>query len=536
MTAPRYAASFDQEQVAPSLTDPLARDVSESWGGVQGSHLRNSPRWLNPLVVVLMVATGTFAIGIVEKAPCVATNWSTVAVPFTFTHMCYSDIQYLYTGRDFAHGTLPYEPLDRTEIENELAASNNLAGIEFNAGQVNDRVTQEIHNRTVEYPVLTGAYMGMMSALTHVFGTNADLSKVPYADLGGNKDAQHDSAVFWNLNAIGFFVALLIALTLLVKAQRRRPWDALFVAASPVLALDALVNWDLLAIAFVAAIIWAWATRRPVWAGVFIGLGTATKLYPLFFLGPLLVLCLRERRLDAWLKMVSAALVAWLIVDLPVFYWSPTGWLWFWQFNKERDGQYGSVWYLFALYHHPVSVTTINAVTLVFFAICCVAIAALALRAPRRPRLVPLVFLVVASFLIVNKVYSPQYALWLLPLAALARPRWRDLLIWQACEALYFFAIWMQIASPNLRAGDGPPVDFTGWYTFATIVRIFGLVYLMGVVVRDVIQPWHDPVRSDGLTDDPLGGILDEGVDVEVDELDDEVGWRPTPTPQTAAS
>ena len=32
--------------------------------------------------------------------------------------------------------------------------------------------------------------------------------------------------------------------------------------------------------------------------GIFIGLGTATKLYPLFFLGPLLVLCLRERKMD----------------------------------------------------------------------------------------------------------------------------------------------------------------------------------------------------------------------------------------------
>ena len=50
------------------------------------------------------------------------------------------------------------------------------------------------------------------------------------------------------------------------------------------------------------------------------------------------------------------------------------------------------------------------------------------------------------AFLLVNKVYSPQYVLWLLPLAALARPRWRDLLIWQACEVFYFFAVWMHIA------------------------------------------------------------------------------------------
>ena len=38
----------------------------------------------------------------------------------------------------------------------------------------------------------------------------------------------------------------------------------------------------------------------------------------------------------------------------------------------------------------------------------------------------------VAGFLLLNKVWSPQYSLWLLPLAVLARPRWRSLLLWQA--------------------------------------------------------------------------------------------------------
>ena len=66
----------------------------------------------------------------------------------------------------------------------------------------------------------------------------------------------------------------------------------------------------------------------------------------------------------------------------------------------------------------------------------------LGLRAPETPRLAQLGFLVVAGFLLVNKVYSPQYVLWLLPLAVLARPRWRDQLIWQAGELLYFAAVW----------------------------------------------------------------------------------------------
>ena len=74
------------------------------------------------------------------------------------------------------------------------------------------------------------------------------------------------------------------------------------------------------------------------------------------------------------------------------------------------------------------------------------AIAVLALVADRRPRLPQLVFLVVAAFLLTNKVYSPQYVLWLLPLVVLARPRWRDFLIWQAGEVLHYVGTWMLLA------------------------------------------------------------------------------------------
>ena len=35
-------------------------------------------------------------------------------------------------------------------------------------------------------------------------------------------------------------------------------------------------------------------------------------------------------------------------------------------------------------------------------------------------------------------------------------------------------------------------------------MRVLCEVYLMAVVVRDVLFPWRDPIRADGLTDDPL--------------------------------
>lgn len=135
-------------------------------------------------------------------------------------------------------------------------------------------------------------------------------------------------------------------------------------------------------------------------------------------------------------------------------------------------------------------------------------VTALAIAAPRRPRLAQLAFLAVAGFLLVNKVNSPQYVIWLIPLAALARPRWRAFLIWQVTELLvlvtrfYFFV-------GNNNPGQG--IGFS-WFGAAVVVRDIALVVVMALVVREIYRPELDVVRRDG-EDDPSGGVLDGAAD-----------------------
>ncbi len=480
--------------VAPTLADPMARAATTRIGGPIGQHNRAGAGWWTALRITLLIATVSFGLGVFQKSPCVVTDFSDVAKPKAFSHMCYSDIQYLYAGRGLAEGIVPFTPVDDLPVGAQPTSA------------------ADQHQVSIEYPVLTGIWMGAAGAVTHLIGRDPDVSDLTHSEVGINLDVQHDSAIFWGVNAVGFFIVLLLAMALLVNAQRRRPWDAIYVAASPALALTAMINWDILAIGMVAGALWAWSTRRPVIAGVFIGLGAATKLYPLFLLGPLLVLCLREGKMEHWTKAGAAAIAVWLVVDLPVYIWSPDEFLWFWQFNASRGPDFGSVWGAAAEYGQVASPHTINVTTWIFFGACCVAVAALGLLAPRRPRVPQLALLVTVAFLLVNKVYSPQYVLWLLPLAALARPRWRDLIIWQTCEVLYYFAIWMHIAEFFVTPGDPDWAYVTG-----IVVRILGELYLVGVVIRDILSPWYDPVRMDGLSDDPLGGVLDEGIDSELD-------------------
>src|SRR5690606_6129430 len=142
-----------------------------------------------------------------------------------------------------------------------------------------------------------------------------------------------EGTLYIAVNAVGFGAVALLTTWLMAGVSRRRPWDAAGFALAPALALTGTINWDLLAVVFVAGAVWAWARDRPVLTGVMIGVGTAVKLYPLLILGAVLVLCLRGRRWAALATAVSAALLSWLLVNLPALLSGPAQWKVFWSFN-----------------------------------------------------------------------------------------------------------------------------------------------------------------------------------------------------------
>jgi uncharacterized membrane protein len=300
---------------------------------------------------------------------------------------------------------------------------------------------------------------------------------------------------FVAVNAIGFAALALLSAWLLAGLHRRRPWDAAFFAISPALALAGLVNWDMLAVACVAGALWAWSRDRTMLTGGLIGLGVATKLYPLFLLGGILVICLRRRRFRDLGQAWGTAALTWVLLNAPAYVAGPESWKTFWRFNSDRAADLGSVWLLLdQRFDLSLTSSTINMWSWLVFGAWCVGVLVLGMTAPATPRLAQLGFLVVAGFLLVNKVYSPQYVLWLLPLAVLARPRLRDQVIWQLGEVAYFASVWWYLGN-FLAPADGGDAEF---YWFAIIVRMLAELYLVAIVVRDILWPRYDPVRELG--------------------------------------
>src|SRR5262249_1000695 len=156
------------------------------------------------------------------------------------------------------------------------------------------------------------------------------------------------------------------------------------------------INWDLLAVAFGALAVAAWSRRHVTTAGVLLGLGVAAKFYPLLFLGPLFVLCLRAGRLREFARLITAAVVSWLVVNLPIIVLPWHSGARFYPFNPHGPVDWGSIFFLAGRKGLTAvnDVPTLNLMGEAGFAVLAVAIAALVLFAPRRPRLPQVLYLV----------------------------------------------------------------------------------------------------------------------------------------------
>jgi uncharacterized membrane protein len=405
------------------------------------------------------------ALGFLNKAACRGGDWNIYLKQFQ-AH-CYTDIYPLYFNEQLSAGKVPYT------------------------------------GHPVEYPVLIGAAMQaatwMVRPISNPFVRGREFFDVTVVLLA--------------------LCAVAGTLATAYLAGRSRRWTALGVALAPGLILASFINWDLIAMALVALAMAAWAARRPVLAGILLGLAVATKFYPVLFLGPLLLLCLRAGRMRAFWATAAATVVTWLAVNLPVAFAAPAGWGRFYALSKARAADWGSIWYFFETEHWPFlgSLTggSLNLYSAAAFGAGCVFIAALILTAPRRPRVPQVFFLVLAVFLLSNKVWSPQYVIWLAPLVVLARPRLWAYVVWQIAEVTYFFAIWAYLITIATGGGQVPGAEggiSAGTYFAALLSRFVAVLILAALVVRDILRPEHDLVRAGG-DDDPAGGVLDGAPD-----------------------
>jgi uncharacterized membrane protein len=249
----------------------------------------------------------------------------------------------------------------------------------------------------IEYPVLLGVGMWLPSLVAP------------------------GAAAYFALTYAALALCALAALWFLCALPGTKPW---VLAASPALVVYAGLSWDLYGIALLLLGAWLWARDRERWAAIVLGLAVWTKLFPLVLL-VLLLLTAWRRGLRHALELAALAAAVSLAVNLPFAFAGSTcreNWLWFFRYSSIREIE-PSLYLLFGADRRgfvPRANVTCFIATLAGMAV----VAALELRTRRLDPLSAVTALT-CLFFVANKVFSPQYWLWVVALLALAgAPAW----------------------------------------------------------------------------------------------------------------
>ncbi|MFI7677127.1 glycosyltransferase family 87 protein [Actinophytocola sp. NPDC049390] len=363
-------------------------------------------------LVLLTVLCGiTLVLGFVNKDRCSGPRfdeWGRSQPDFDmrrYEDVCYSDIQTLWIGRDIDRHVFPY-------VHGSLSEEG------WPVGGV------------VEYPVLTGVFI-WASAIPAA--TDADFllySALLLAPFG--------LATVWLLG-------------------RMSGWRALLWAIGPPLVLYAFHNWELPVVLCATAAFYVvhrgWGRRgsdrplltRATAAAVLLGLGFAFKVYPAIFVLPLMLYVLtggrggREddgRPSPDWkgaLRVAFTALGTAVAVNVPFMVAGFEGWRasFTFQLLRKADITTNSIWFWgLRPSSNPENVPVQELIgvlspvlMLMSFVVACAIGWARYQREGSYPW-VPVSAAMLCGFLLLHKVHSPQYTLWLIPMFVLLRVRW----------------------------------------------------------------------------------------------------------------
>ena len=383
---------------------------------------------------------------------------------------CYSDLMYLWLGRDINNHVFPY-------IHGGITDDGTLFG------------------GVVEYPVLSGLFMYVGA-------------------IGAHTDSEFFTQTALLLAPFGFAITVMLAL--MVR------WWALLWAATPPLVLYSFHNWELpvvaTAVAAIAVMTWGGSIdpdtgrrRLPlracaVMAAVLLAIGFCLKLYPGIFVLPLAAYVLTggagglrragRRGLDwvgaAW--VAAAAVITVVAIQLPFMVLGFGGWkaaLTF-QGRRRADVDTNSIWY-WGLRYLTGTTDTYHSLVGVISPLLILASFAVAMylgwRHYERIGVFPWIGVsgaMLAGFMLFHKVHSPQYTLWILPFFVLMRVRWQVIAVYLLTDIALDLTIFRLF--PIRDAGDPLP-----WWVLTGVagsvwVHALLLVYLIGTLVRTPLR------------------------------------------------
>ena len=322
----------------------------------------------------------------------------------------------------------------------------------FNEDRINPELAKKIPylESPIEYPIITGFFIYLM--------WNLGKNLLGYAVL------------------TGIFLVLFAAVTAIVlyrlcdelKADKRRLYW--FFVLAPSLFVFGIYNWDIMAVMFTVLAIYFFHKGRHIHSALFLSLGFNAKLFPAVLL-PIMMLKVGFKNA---VKMLLVFLSVFLILNGYFMLNSFDVWKMTYVFHSAREPNIDSIWGFSKL-----GVNTTNVLSLALF----LTFYAILVYNHKKYDLIALGFASLLLFLIFNKIFSPQYILWLLPFFVLSQNISKKAFYFleAANMAVFFSTIYWLVASKEHV--------FLAISNISTIARSIILAYVAFMVLKTTDQP-----------------------------------------------
>jgi len=353
---------------------------------------------------------------------CRVNDW---ASPDNYVHACYTDIPALFSERSLDTNTFPY-----------LSPTN-----------------------SIEYPPVIGLGNWLISFIT---------------------PSENSFRTFFDINALIIIVLFFISAIIVRKIS---PTYQYIFPLAPAVIASLFINWDMWAVVSTLLAIYYFDKKKYEVSGIWLGVSIATKFFPIVLLLPVAIIFYRSSQIQLFYRYLFTTALFWSAINIPIALIHFDGWWRFFKLNLERGADFGSIW--FALSLLDVNVPYLDLIypliSIGFF----IGLAFYLLKLAKLPNLAAVALFALVIFTTVSKVYSPQYILWLTPLAVIALQNRKQLPVfwfWQATEITYHLAIWQYLALFS-DAQFGLPA---GGYALATLLRVVGVCTFTYILMRDL--------------------------------------------------
>ena len=384
---------------------------------------------------VLTLSLFACSLSFLKFNPCRADEFSAVS---TLKYFCYSDIPGFWVSRALEYHTWPFAFSQVPQLGTTISP--------------------------VEYPVLVGIVIWVLSYSTDTSG----IANVNYFDI----------------NII--FLSLLFAISSVYLYKIKQKYIGLIIF-TPAVVMALFINWDMWAVLPTILAIYYFDRVKFTASGVFLAIAVSAKFYPVVLLIPTIMILLKNKNYLRLRQYFSSFLITYLILNLPFIITDFKGWRFFFDLSFNRGTGYGSIWEVFTIL--GINLSHLNIYYSLTSLLVFITVSIFFWKNSSVYKLHEIAFLFIFAFTVFSKVYSPQYVLWLTPLAILAinsKKQLKAFVLWQILELTYHIAIWRYfyvLGGGQVMTGVSPEV-----YALISFTRLLTMTFFAWSLVSPVLR------------------------------------------------